>query len=164
MSSVHSSFPSTYHRKSGPGGPPAKEKGGDMKKWLYLGLVTVIAAACNTEPGGKEVGWRADTQSNNPDTLLETGMKTSGHYRAWVGQTLSDIEIAWGEPDSVSEAAGGGTAHYKKGREYENMNSETWFEYCEVTLSLGAGEVIQAVDYQGRECRHPLMQYLYQTP
>lgn len=135
-----------------------------MKKWLYLGPVVVftamLAAACNTEPGGKQVGWRAETQSNNPDTLLETSSHTSSHFSAWIGQTLNDVEIAWGEPDQVS----GGTVTYKKGREYENMNSETWFEYCEVTLTLGAGEVIQEVRYDGRECRHPLMQYKFQSP
>lgn len=135
-----------------------------MRNWLYLALVVVITAACSTEPGGKDVGWRAETQSNNPDTMLETNSHTSSHFSAWIGQTLNDVEIAWGEPENYSEAAGSGSVKYKKGREYENMNSETWFEYCEVTLTLGAGEIIQAVNYNGRECRHPLMQYKFQTP
>lgn len=135
-----------------------------MNKAFLLVAAMAVLAACSTAPGGKEVGWRYETESNNPDTMLETGMHTSGHYRAWVGQSLDDVEIAWGEPDRYVEGGGGATVHYKKGREYENMNGETWFEYCEVTLTLGAGEVVQAVDFQGGECRHPLMQFKYRTP
>lgn len=135
-----------------------------MKTRVCLGLVAMVLAACNTEPGGKEVGWRSETQSNNPDGLLMSTMETGRHYGGWVGHTLDDVETAWGEPDRYSEAGGSGSAYYKKGREYENMNSETWFEYCEVTLTLGAGEVVEAVDYQGRECRHPLMQFKFREP
>jgi len=136
-----------------------------MKRSLCLMATAILVTACNMEPGSKEIGWRSEKQSNNPETMLETGMKTSGHYRAWVGHTMMDIESAWGEPESFTDTGGGsGTAYYKKGREYENMNSETWFEYCEVTLQVGAGEIIQSVDYQGQECRHSLMQFKYQTP
>lgn len=135
-----------------------------MNRYLCLVAALAFITACGTEPGGKEVGWRSEKVVNNPEGLLETTGKTNGHYRAWVGHTLMDIESAWGESDDYADGEGGGTVHYKKGREYENMHGELWSEYCEVTLHLGAGEVIKSVDYNGRECRHPLMQFKYQGP
>jgi len=135
-----------------------------MKRSLWFVAAAILVAACTAEPGGKQVGWRAETVANNPESTLETTMKTGGHFRAWVGHSLMELESSWGEAENYEDAAGGGTLHYKKGREYENMNSETWWEYCEVTVTLGAGEIIKGVDYSGQECRHSLMQFKYQTP
>ncbi|HIF08752.1 MAG TPA: hypothetical protein EYQ81_02145 [Sneathiellales bacterium] len=134
-----------------------------MKATLSLIAAVVLVTACSTEPGGREVGWRATTEVNNPEGLLETTGKTSGHYRAWIGESLMVLESSWGEPDE-DDGTVGGAVHYTKIREYENMNSDTWTEKCEVTLQIGAGEVITSVEYQGRECRHPLMQFKFQKP
>ena len=140
-----------------------------MKKYLCVIAALVLVSACSTTPGGREVGWRTTTEVNNPEGLMETNSKTRGHYRAWVGHTLMDIESAWGESDDDDDedndiGGGGGSVHYTKTREYENMNSVTWTEKCEVTLQLGAGDVITGVEYVGRECRHPLMQFKYTSP
>ena len=95
-----------------------------MKRLFCLMATAILVTACNMEPGGKEIGWRSEKQSNNPDTLLETGMKTSGHYRAWVGHTMMELESSWGEPESFTDTGGGaGPAYYNKGREYGNMLS-----------------------------------------
>ncbi len=135
-----------------------------MNRYFCLLFAAVVLTACNTEPGGKEIGWRTEQVANNPETMLETNAKTSGHYRAWVGHKLMELESSWGEPENYNDSSAGGTLRYKKGREYENMNSETWWEYCEVTVSVGAGEIITGVDYQGAECRHSLMQFKYRGP